>query len=212
VNNIQEQLLALIPNKNQQEAVDLLDKLLSSQSDSLVNKIDNIANNLHKTLESFGSDAPILKHAKLDLPDASERLEYVIQATAEASEKTLVASENLTAILATIETKSLSSEVENLIADAQSEITDILIAQSFQDLTGQVLNRLIVLIGTLEQNLHQLIDSAGIDINSITFQEDEEVTREEEMKGVGPNVTKSSKQDSLAGQKDVDDLLNDLGI
>lgn len=212
MNNIQEQLLALIPNKNQQEAVDLLDKLLSSQSDSLVNKIDNIANNLHKTLESFGSDAPILKHAKLDLPDASERLEYVIQATAEASEKTLVASENLTAILATIETKSLSSEVENLIADAQSEITDILIAQSFQDLTGQVLNRLIVLIGTLEQNLHQLIDSAGIDINSITFQEDEEVTREEEMKGVGPNVTKSSKQDSLAGQKDVDDLLNDLGI
>lgn len=212
MNNIQEQLLALIPNKNQQEAVDLLDKLLSSQSDSLVNKIDNIANNLHKTLESFGSDAPILKHAKLDLPDASERLEYVIQATAEASEKTLVASENLTAILATIETKSLSSEVENLISDAQSEITDILIAQSFQDLTGQVLNRLIVLIGTLEQNLHQLIDSAGIDINSITFQEDEEVTREEEMKGVGPNVTKSSKQDSLAGQKDVDDLLNDLGI
>ena len=212
MNNIQEQLLALIPNKNQQEAVDLLDKLLSSQSDSLVNKIDNIANNLHKTLESFGSDAPILKHAKLDLPDASERLEYVIQATAEASEKTLVASENLTAILATIETKYLSSEVENLIADAQSEITDILIAQSFQDLTGQVLNRLIVLIGTLEQNLHQLIDSAGIDINSITFQEDEEATREEEMKGVGPNVTKSSKQDSLAGQKDVDDLLNDLGI
>lgn len=212
MNNIQEQLLALIPNKNQQEAVDLLDKLLSSQSDSLVNKIDNIANNLHKTLESFGSDAPILKHAKLDLPDASERLEYVIQATAEASEKTLVASENLTAILATIETKSLSSEVENLISDAQSEITDILIAQSFQDLTGQVLNRLIVLIGTLEQNLHQLIDSAGIDISSITFQEDEDVTREEEMKGVGPNVTKSSKQDSLAGQKDVDDLLNDLGI
>lgn len=212
MNNIQEKLLALIPNKNQQEAVDLLDKLLSSQSDSLVNKIDNIANNLHKSLESFGSDAPILKQAKLDLPDASEKLEYVIQATAEASEKTLVASENLTAILATIETKSLSSEVENLIADAQSEITDILIAQSFQDLTGQVLNRLIVLIGTLEQNLHQLIDSAGIDISSITFQEDEDVTREEEMKGVGPNVTKSSKQDSLAGQKDVDDLLNDLGI
>lgn len=205
-------LIDLVDESRQQEAMRVLENVLSNQQSDIIDEVETIAQNLHQTLDAFGSDANIIKHAKLDLPDASERLEYVLEETKKASDKTISSAENLLAILASIESKIDDSYSKNQLVQAQTEVIDIMMAQSFQDLTGQVLKRIIILVTTLEESLHDLISSAGIDIESVTIEQTAENKQKQEMKGVGPNVTKSSQQDSLSSQDDVDDLLGDLGI
>lgn len=135
-----------------------------------------------------------------------------MQTTEEASNKTLAAAENAVAVLETLDSQTTDDETKQLIAQAQSQLTEIMMAQSFQDLTGQVLNRVIMLVTTLEQSLHELIEKAGISIEDIPNLESEEDKKAAEMKGIGPNVTKNSQKDSAQSQEDVDDLLGELGI
>lgn len=201
-------LLSFVDSKHHNEITLLLENILNEQSNELVDKVENIATNLHKTLESFGSDSMLIKHTKLDLPDASERLEYVIEATKEASEKTLSSSENILAIIESMQDNLSDANVE-LLQQVKSEVIEIITAQSFQDLTGQVLNRIIILVGTIEQSLYELIASSGINIETICFEQKEEDRLKEEARGMGPNITKSN---SAGSKDDVDDLLDSLGI
>ena len=78
-------------------------------------------------------------------------------------------------------------------------------AQSFQDLTGQVLNRVIILVSSLEQSLQDLISSAGIDIEAMDIEITDEEKKQAEQKGLGPDIKKSN-------QNDIGDLLGELGI
>ncbi|MDX1795228.1 MAG: protein phosphatase CheZ [Hydrogenovibrio sp.] len=208
-----ESLLQLMKNQEYSKASDVIDELVEQRNQGVLKQVEEISKNLHETLEGFGSDAAILKHTKHDLPDASERLQYVIEATEEASSKTLSSSENLMALLESIESNESDEKIKDLVAEAQSEVTNIMMAQSFQDLTGQVLNRVIMLVTNLEQSLHDLIEKSGIKLDEVVGLEmSEKDKKSEEMKGVGPNVTQSSQKDSVASQADVDDLLGDLGI
>ena len=207
-----QSLIDLVDKSRQKEAVAVLEAILSTQQNAIIDDVETISENLHQSLDSFGSDAHIIKHAKLDLPDASERLEYVLEETKLASDKTISSAENLLAIIGNIESKVDDVASKEQLQQAQSEIIDIMTAQSFQDLTGQVLKRIIILVTVLEENLRELISSAGIDIESIHIEESAADKRQQEMKGVGPNATKSSQEDSLSSQADVDDLLGDLGL
>ncbi|MGM0541976.1 MAG: protein phosphatase CheZ, partial [Pseudomonadota bacterium] len=155
-----------------------------------------------------------------DIPDAAERLEYVINMTAEASNKTLESAENASSLMNSLQGTALKSMtdsdaeiLQNLIHQINSELTEIMLAQSFQDLTGQVLNRVILIITSLEQSLIHLIDQSAHDYAAIPDRElSDDVQRSEEMRGVGPNVTAKSKSGSTQSQVEVDDLLSDLGF
>jgi len=205
-------LLDALEQQDFDQASEIFDGLVRKREENLLEKVEEITQNLHETLEGFGSDRLILKHAKHDLPEASERLQYVIDSTEEASAKTLSASENIMALLETVESQIENSEAKQQLEQAKAEVTEIMMAQSFQDLTGQVLNRVILLVTTLEQSLVELIEKSGINLDTLNVQDSEEDVKSEEMKGVGPNVTKSSKKDSVQSQNDVDDLLGELGI
>ena len=206
-------LLKAMEKADYDKASQALDDIVATRDGNLLEQVEKIAQNLHDTLEQFGSDSMLLQQTKHGLPDATERLEYVIQTTEEASNKTLSAAENVIALLETLESQTKDGAQKELIIKAQSEVTDIMMAQSFQDLTGQVLNRVIMLVTSLEQSLMELIDKSGIHIDDIPDPTASEETRKaEEMKGIGPNVTKSSQQNVVSSQDDVDDLLGDLGI
>lgn len=208
-----ESLLTSIKDKNYQEAASIIDELVKVKNESLVKEVQELSTNLHKSLESFGSDTIILKHTKHDLPDASERLKYVIEATEEASNKTLAAAESVLEKIEAIEAKTTDKSILSTLADVQSQVTDIMVAQSFQDLTGQVLNRIVDLVTSLEKSLNELIAKAGVDLEQVKgLDVSSDEKQAEEMKGVGPNVTRASKKDAVSSQDDVDDLLGELGI
>uniref|UniRef100_Q31HM8 Protein phosphatase CheZ n=1 Tax=Hydrogenovibrio crunogenus (strain DSM 25203 / XCL-2) TaxID=317025 RepID=Q31HM8_HYDCU len=206
-------LLKAMEKEDYDKASQALDEIIATRDDNLLEQVEQIAQNLHDTLEQFGADSMLLQHTKHGLPDATERLEYVIETTEEASNKTLSAAENAIALLETLESHVTDDSQKELIGKAQSEVTEIMMAQSFQDLTGQVLNRVIMLVTSLEQSLMELINKSGIHIDDIPDPSDSEEERKaQEMKGIGPNVTKSSQQNAVNSQDEVDDLLGDLGI
>lgn len=195
-------------------AAEQLDKITQLRNHELYSELDKISKNLNETLKNI-DDEEILHQVKFDLPDVSERLDYILDSTEKASEQTLTSSENLIAMLGDLRAMSESfapeskDKIEDLLNNASSEVNQILMAQSYQDLTGQVLNRIKITISCFERSLRDLIDQSGLDLEKVAKKD---LTDEEELQGIGPNVTKSSKKDSASSQDDVDDLLDSLGI
>jgi len=125
----------------------------------------------------------------------------------------LSSAENISALLETLADSIEGASERKLLEEAKNEITEIMMAQSYQDLTGQVLNRVIMLVGSVEQSLVELIEKSGISLDEITLPEQsKEAQKAQEMKGLGPNVTQSSQKQFAQSQQDVDNLLDDLGI
>ena len=84
----------------------------------------------------------------------------------------------------------------------QSILTEMLIAQDYQDLTGQVIHKIVDLLGTLENELLRLVETFG----QVYLHKDAAV---EDAKLKGPQ---HEKDDSRQSQTNVDDLLDSLGF
>ncbi|MEA3405361.1 MAG: protein phosphatase CheZ [Pseudomonadota bacterium] len=215
-----QDLLNAIENDQTDQARSLLDELTQLRESELYQQLNQLTQNLHHTLDDLDCDAPVLLHTKHDLPDVTERLQYVIEETQKASEQTLTSTEAVLGLLdqvSQILSNDSSTEALTLakttIDQACSELTNIMMAQSFQDLTGQVLNRVIYVMTDLEESLKALIERSKFDYHAIPERvQTDEQRRAEEARGLGPNVTDKSKQDTVSSQDDVDDLLSDLGI
>ncbi len=217
--NLVKALLEALESGEQPQAGVLLDEITQVRESELYQQVSKLTQNLHQTLDGL-SDSSLLLQTKHDIPDAAERLEYVINTTAEASNKTLESAENALSLMSSLQEmafKSIAGSdqdiLQNTISQINSELTEIMLAQSFQDLTGQVLNRVIMIISSLEQSLIHLIDQSVHDYAAIPDRdESSEEKSSDEMKGIGPNVTAKSKNGSTQSQAEVDDLLGDLGF
>ena len=100
-------------------------------------------------------------------------------------------------------------------------LSEIMLAQDFQDLTGQVIKRVTRLITELESNLLNLVLMAGQVDRVAGIQHDREAMRaepgkkkqeKEPSKGEGPQMHADMREDVVSGQDDVDDLLSSLGF
>lgn len=203
-----EQLLAALKNNDIQTSNELMDTITNLREQALYQKLSKLTDNLHQTLDDLGDDSLIMQ-TKHDLPDASERLQYVMDATLEASDKTLSQAEQIQSLVDSFPTDNLNAEQAAILKMAHENATQIILAQSFQDLTGQVLKRVMLILGSLENSLIELIKQSGHDYDAIPPRQK---SRDDLEHGIGPNVTKSSKQDAVESQDDVDDLLDSLGI
>ncbi|GAB6034289.1 protein phosphatase CheZ [Galenea microaerophila] len=206
-----EALKQAIIEQNFQKGDELLHQLFAQSEREIVEGMEDLANQIQNTLISFAEETDLLTQAKHDLPDATERLNYVIEETEKASHSTLEAAEKIYETLEQALNEAEQESVKNQIQEAMSLINTIILAQGFQDLTGQVLKKVIHLVTELERNLKTLIEKSGIDYDFISNKTEAEKQAERE-KGMGPNVTQKSKQDAVSDQGDVDDLLANLGI
>ena len=217
--DIAQDLVQAIEYSDNDKIAKIIDKINQIRESELYQQVSALTANLHKTLDDL-DDTTLLMQTKHDIPDATERLEYVIQATEEASSKTLDQAEQalqrvdkVKGLMDSELTESVKQSLDIELNKISEKLTDIMLAQSFQDLTGQVLNRVIFVISSLEQSLIQLIENSRHDYHAIPDRvESDENKKASEMKGIGPNVTQNSKQDIVESQDDIDDLLSDLGI
>lgn len=182
-----------------------------------------------------------------DIHDASTRLGYVIELTQKAAEKTMDMVDEAAPIAANLgqEAKLLRADWARLkrremSADEFRELyermdgflgqmdvgterlnkslQDILLEQGFQDLTGQVLKRVIGLINDVEKDLVQLVRMAGQveEITGIAHPEEDEHELEDliekrKHEAEGPQINKE-RENVVSGQDEVDDLLSSLGF
>lgn len=179
------------------------------------------------------------------MQDASERLNYVISKTEQAANKTMDMVENIIPLTSQLgerarelkpewqrlmrkeikpeEFRRLTRDVEKFLDLASEEtsrigsnLSDILLAQDFQDLTGQVIRRVIQLVHEVEDNLVNLVKMAGtIDqITGITHELPEKIVVDTgpNIGPEGPIINPEKRNDVVAGQDDVDALLSSLGF
>lgn len=141
-------------------------------------KIGLLTRQLHDALRELGY-ADRLRGTAEELPDAQNRLSYIARLTGEAAEKVLTlvddAKDRQSDIVA--QTKKMrqamiadpvaavaKGHIMNYLEDMEkateivdNQLTDIMMAQDFHDLTGQVIAKVVALAGTLENQLVELL-------------------------------------------------------
>ena len=190
-------------------------------------KIGQLTRQLHDSLNELGY-AKKLRGSMGELPDAQSRLSYIARLTGEAAEKVLnrveqakaqhdfIAQETRRVVTSLVkdpvaavakgEIMNFLTDVERVTKEADSHLTEIMMAQDFHDLTGQVIARVVNLAATIEEQLVQLlIQTAPPSVQSAPI----EVPREHL---AGPVVDPERTPDVVTNQSQVDDLLASLGF
>jgi chemotaxis protein CheZ len=89
--------------------------------------------------------------------------------------------------------------------DIRKNLADVLLAQGYQDLTGQIIRSVIKLVGELEETLANLTKLSGDVVEHTTLGENPD-------SGHGPVVPGVTRGEVATGQTDVDELLSGLGM
>lgn len=193
-------------------------------SPEVFQQIGSITRLLHDTMQQLGV-MPKLQIATDGLPDARSRLSYIATKTAAAADKVLNSVEHAklehaaiaaatrtiaAAIVADPVRAVASGQVMNFVGDVEARtatidghLTDIMLAQDFHDLTGQVVARVVSLASDLEDSLVKLLlqvvppdQREKVDPNALN----------------GPVVNPEGRTDVVSNQGEVDDLLASLGF
>lgn len=113
-------------------------------------------------------------------------------------------------------TCAVKEESEKTIETLRTELTDIVVSQSYQDITGQLIRRVINLVTNVETHLISLMEMAakveklsGIEVQPAT--ETDQENKKNPIQAEGPQVKKDSA-DVVSNQDEVDDLLSSLGF
>jgi chemotaxis protein CheZ len=117
------------------------------------------------------------------------------------------------------EFRGMSQEIDDFLdvttthaSQIHSNLSEVMMAQGFQDLTGQIIRRVIKLVTEVEDNLVELIRLSG-DAEAGARSSGDIDKAEDIMQGVGPQVPGvSDDSSSVSGQDEVDDLLSSLGF
>ncbi len=209
------------------------------REDDLYRAVGTLTRDLHESLTKFVEDEHLQKITSEELPDASERLQSIIAMTADAANKTLDAVDSSLLRLSSIQELiekidplwnalmrnrierssfvELCHSVDDFIYQSkttgkqlQEDLGCIMMAQGYQDLTGQMLQKVISLVGEVEDKLVSFL---------VTFCEKSKARAQGKTSAVdnlapqGPSVTTKDLEAKVASSQDeVDDLLASLGF
>lgn len=187
-------------------------------------QIGTITRLLHDTLSQVGV-MPKLQQAADGLPDARSRLNYIADKTAAAANRVLNSvdqakaeheriaeqTRELAARLTADPVRAVASgAVLNFVGDVEAatgridqHLTDIMMAQDFHDLTGQVVQKVVRLASDLEDSLLKLL---------VQVIPEDQLDKVESNFLNGPVVNPEGRADVVTNQEQVDDLLASLGF
>lgn len=203
----------------------------ASAQEAAFNRIGHMARQLHDSLRGLGYDR-MLEDSARKIPDARERLNYIAQMTEQAASRVLNAtdiakplqddllarSQALSARwdkmfanqLSVDEFKALApdsraffSEAPGKIKTTGDQLTEIMMAQDFQDLTGQVIKKVVEMVQGLEAQLLAVL---------IEVMPEEKKAAAPEGLMNGPVINAAGRADVVTSQEQVDDLLESLGF
>ncbi|AWL06558.1 protein phosphatase CheZ [Massilia oculi] len=197
-------------------------------------RLGGIVRLLHDSLRELGYDRA-LTEASSQIVDAQDRLEYVATLTEQAANKVLntldegmpaqdllqkQAKDMETRWADLFEGKLSLDEFKALAGDSRqfaalvneateaerARLLEIMMAQDFQDITGQLIKKVVKITQTVESELAQLLrDNAPPDIK-------EKLAKKEQPAAPAPLMQGPSVPEAALNQDNVDDLLADLGF
>ena len=238
-----KELVASAEAGNDDEVKIILDELAVMKETSLFQELGKLTRELHETFKTFRSDSRINELAESDIPDARERLHYVVKMTQQAADTTMTQIENAIPLCENISTgtsellfswerftkrqmevdefRQLSKTLKGFLLTANndskalmSNLNEVLMAQSYQDITGQIIYKVIQLVEDVERNLVNLVklssEHMGLDLISEPKIEQKKKDKSSLDGPVVPGL--ADKSETLSGQDEVDDLLSSLGF
>jgi chemotaxis protein CheZ len=197
-------------------------------------RLGGIVRLLHDSLRELGYDRSLSDVAS-QIGDAQGRLEYVATLTEQAANKVLNAIDEsmpqqdalahnakdiearwdklYAGALSVEDFKILAADSRQFAADTartadaeRARLLDIMMAQDFQDITGQLIKKIVLITHTAEKELAQLLlDNAPAELKPAMPAQEPGDTPVDLMQG--PDVTGKAM-----AQDDVDDLLDSLGF
>jgi chemotaxis protein CheZ len=204
---------------------------MSNAQTEMLTRVGMMTRTLHDSLRGLGFDK-LIERAAHDIPNARDRLDYVAKMTEQAAQRVLNATDAagplqdqidrgatlltngwqdlLSGPFSEEKCRAMAQQTIDYLDQSRSDasatkqhLLDIMMAQDFQDLTGQVIKRVTELAHGIEQQLVQLLlDYAPPEI------------RRDSGTGLlnGPQINPEGNPDVVADQEQVDDLLESLGF
>lgn len=203
----------------------------AGSAEKVLSRVGQLTRTLHESLRALGYDKAIEETASA-IPDARDRLAYVITMTKQAADRTLNAIDVMNPIQESLanratdlsvqwdrlfakelgieEFKALVMRTRGFLGDVpvqtvatSAQLMEIMMAQDFQDLTGQVIKKTTEIIQKLEGELLQLL------LDNIPQEK-----RKDASSGLmnGPVINADGRNDVVTSQNQVDDLLESLGF
>jgi chemotaxis protein CheZ len=202
------------------------------QEEVVFNRLGHLARQLHDSLRGLGVDKLLADAAHTAIPDARQRLQYIAQMTEQAASKVLNAADIAKPVqdeliarseamskrwdrmfanqLSVDEFKMLAADTRTYFSEAppklkitNDQLMEIMMAQDFQDLTGQVIKKIVDVVQNMETQLLALLIEAM-----------PEQRKAEAPEGLlnGPVISAAGRSDVVTSQVQVDDLLESLGF
>ncbi|HIH0489510.1 TPA: protein phosphatase CheZ [Vibrio cholerae] len=232
-----KELVQLLEQGRQDDANRLFTYVYESANNPMFKEIGMLTRDLHEALKNFQIDERFSEIATDEIPDARERLHYVIQKTEVAANKTMDAVDRCMPIadklheslllirpewnglmngrIELMHFKSLCYRIDDLLSQVEGdsselrgELTEILMAQDFQDLTGQIIKRVINLVNEVEKRLVEILTVFG----AAQKEQKADKATVASIEPEGPILNPHERIDAVSSQDEVDDLLSSLGF
>jgi len=238
-----KELMSRLEDNDLAGVVGLIQELQKVRDENLYQEIGRLTRGLHESIKKFKLDSGV-NGAASDIDEANDGLAYVVDMTAKAANKTMDKVEDSLPLSQSIsegsdeinqqwqrflnkelnphEFRDLCKKITAFLKSTgtntkklNQNLNDILLAQDFQDLTGQVIQKVTKMVTDVEARLVNLVSMAG-HVDQLTGMQHDEIKVEHEEnnidKGVGPQVNADELEDVASNQDDVDDLLSSLGF
>lgn len=204
----------------------------SGSPDAVFNRIGQMTRQVHDTLRVLGCEN-VINEAVQAIPDARQRLNYIAVMTEQAASRVLNATDIAMPLqnkiaadavgleqkwdqifanqLSVEEFKALAGDTRKflggVVANSKAtnqQLMEIMMAQDFQDLTGQVIKKVVDLAQTLESGLLQILLEVTPAEKRVSIRSESPMN--------GPVVNAQGREDVVTSQEQVDDLLDSLGF
>lgn len=176
-----------------------------------------VAHEIHDGPYELVSGSELVKLAYNATFHARQQLENVIELTNDAAHRTLAAVElaipHTEAIMKGANQAGIGGGTEWAMnshrhAEAiRGELRQVITAQEYQDITGQIIKRVIASVASIEARLTELLRQAGVSTEG-----DSQHTNTDNGGGENENVKSVSNQAKITDQDEVDDLLRSFGL
>ena len=212
-----------------------LDALVQRRERALFGELRKLTGHLQSALDRFRVDSRLVDLAEKEVPDARHRLDHVLKLTDEAAHRTMDLVEQSGPLAErtareaaglvelwrrfrarTIQVDEFRSMVERLdvfleaacsdMDKVRGNLSEVLLAQGYQDLSGQIIRGVMKLVIELELALADLVRISKGGEAKLRPLSDE--TR----RGFGPAIPGVNNGPAVSGQQDVDALLSGLGM
>lgn len=220
---------------NEQLFLAELDALVQRRERTLFTELRKLTGDLQSALDRFSVDSRLVDLAEKEVPDARQRLDHVLKLTDEAAHKTMDLVERSGPLaertareageivglwkkfrareIGVEEFRTMIQRLDTFLEASRQDmdkvrgnLSEVLLAQGYQDLTGQIIRGVMKLVAELETALVDLVRLSRTGPHAVSESSDGM------SRGFGPAVPGVDNGPSVSGQSDVDSLLAGLGM